>query len=79
MASEIRLAEFKRMFERYGVEFLPGGKHTKMRRIIGGDVYTFPLPTVSGRFVKSVYVEKARMRFKLTEDDGVSDVEFYRA
>ena len=30
-----------------------------------------------GREVKHVYVKAARRRFKLTEDDGVRDAEFF--
>ncbi len=78
MASDIRLSDFKRKFETYGVSIVPGGKHLKMRKVIDGVVYTFPLPTIHGRLVKAVYIEKARARFKLTPDDGVSDEEFNR-
>lgn len=77
MGSPINLTEFRRRFCKYGVEFSSGGKHLKMRREIGGVVYTFPLPTMGGRRVKDIYEKKARRRFKLLPKDGVSNEDFY--
>lgn len=78
MPSDIPLHVFKRWFARYGVHFEPGGKHARLRGSVGGAVAIYPIPTIGGRKVKAIYVDKARKHFHLTPDDGVSDADFYR-
>lgn len=78
MPGEVPLHEFKRWFAKYGVELEFGGKHARLRGEVGGAHAIFPIPTVRGRKVKSVYVDKARKHFHLTPKDGVPDREFFR-
>lgn len=77
MPSDIRFDEFRRLFERHGVEFVPGGKHWKMRKVTEREVVSFPLATIGGRQVKQAYVKKARKAFSLTAEDGVNDEVFF--
>lgn len=83
MPSDVALADFKRWFAKYGLEFIGGGKHPiKMRGPIRGDndgaFATYPVPTRGGRFVKYLYVREGRKRFGLTPENGVSDEDFFR-
>ncbi len=77
MPSDIRFEEFRRLFERHGVEFIPGGKHWKMRMNTRAGVISFPLATLGGRYVKYGYLKKARMAFSLMPDDGIRDEDFF--
>lgn len=77
MAASMRLSAFKRKFASYGVSIERGAKHWKMYKEIDGSriVYIFAAQK-GGREVLDVYVKKARKRFKLRPEDGVSDHEF---
>ena len=79
MPGDMKLADFKRKFEKYGVRVFPGSKHWKMEKEIDGRLVVYVFATKSGRHVARVYVDKARKRFKLTPDDGVSNKEFNSA
>ena len=76
MPSDMKLADFIRKFEHYGVRVFPGSKHWKMEKVIEGRLAVYVFATRSGRRVARIYVDKARKRFKLTPDDGISDEEF---
>lgn len=77
MPSNIPLNDFRRWFARFGISIESGGKHLKMRGTRKGKEIVFPLPLVNGREVKHWVLGKARKRFFLTEDDGVTDKEFF--
>lgn len=48
-----------------------------MSKVVGGVEVAYTFATKRGRFVKYRYIELARKRFRLTEDDGVSDSAFF--
>ena len=77
MAASMRLSTFKRKFASYGVSIERGTKHWKMYKKIDGAkiVYIFAVQK-GGKEVLDVYVKKARRRFKLRPEDGVSNREF---
>lgn len=75
MPDKIRLTDFTRWFHRHGIEIVAGGKHLKMRGRVKGVEVTYPLPTLNGRYVKHLYLAKARKQFSLTADDGHPDEE----
>lgn len=77
MPSDIKLDVFRVWFAKYGIVILPGGKHLKMVKMDSVPKEHFPLPTVRGRYVKHVYLQKARKAFHLTPEDGVSDEDFF--
>lgn len=79
MGSEIRFADFKRKFAKFGVVIKPGGKHHIMTRSHEGAQLRYTVPTRSGRYVKDFYVAKARQALKLTPEYGISDEDFDNA
>lgn len=77
MASDIRLSDFIRWFERLGVTIVPSQSgHYLMKRILHGDAISYIFPTLKGRYVRHFYLSKARKALKLTKDDGVGDENF---
>lgn len=79
MGSPIPFKDFQRWFFRHGVEIVPSrGSHYKFSRVIGGVVLMTIVPVSGGRYVKDVYLNKARRALRLTPLDGVSDEEFYK-
>jgi hypothetical protein len=77
MPSDIRLTDFLRWFKRYGVVMTPGkGSHFIMTRVHDGVYFSYPVPTVNGRYVKFPYLAKARKALRLDAESGVSDEEF---
>lgn len=81
MPSDIRLRDFQRWFQRLGVriEMLQGkGSHFMMMHQIGDTEYAYPVPTIRGRYVKHLYLDKARKALKLTAADGVTDEVFFK-
>lgn len=75
----LKLRDLRKILTRYGVgENTSRGKgsHTVFFKRIGGGTYTYPVPT-SGQDVLACYAKGCRVKFKLTEADGVTDAEFY--
>jgi predicted RNA binding protein YcfA (HicA-like mRNA interferase family) len=54
------------------------GSHMIFYKRIDGATVTYPIPT-SSKDVLICYIRSCRKKFKLTEDDGVSDHDFYNA
>ena len=52
--------------------------HAKLEKVIAGKKVMYPV-AVNRKKVKYIYVKKARRRFKLLPEDGVSDEDFSRA
>lgn len=75
---EMAFHDFKRKFERFGVSVIHRTKHVMLERIIGGIRVCYPV-AVKRRKVADVYVRKARKRFKLRPEDGISNEEYDRA
>jgi hypothetical protein len=53
------------------------GGHLLFYKKMEGGVFTYPVPNESDALI--CYVRGCRKKFKLTEDDGVSDRDFYNA
>jgi len=51
------------------------GGHTAFLCEVEGNVELYPIP--KSREVENCYVKGVRRKFKLTEDDGISDQEFF--
>ena len=79
MGSDIPWHDFVRKFRAYGVSITKakGAPHYKMTKVIDGKTYIYPVPRKGGQRVRGIYVQKARKRFRLTPEHGVSDEEFY--
>ena len=77
MTSPIRFQDFSRRFRAYGVTVTKIAKssHVKMEKIIEGKLVLFYV-TVHKKKVDAVYMHKARRRFRLTRDCGVTDSDF---
>ncbi len=54
------------------------GSHRMLEKLIDGRIERFPVPchNENHELAKS-FIRAIRRRFKLTDDDGVSDTEFY--
>ena len=78
----MRLNDFRRKFKKFGVTVTnkktPGSHNLKLEKVIDGRTYMFPV-SVKGKHVHDVYVKKARRRFKLLPEDGVSNDDFRKA
>ncbi|HHN47091.1 MAG TPA: hypothetical protein ENN09_06585 [Planctomycetes bacterium] len=75
----IKRHDVVRLFERYGCKVFAGrgkGSHFCLIRQYGGGELSFPFPY--HREYGQDYIKPARRRLKLTEEDGISDDEFYR-
>ena len=75
----IKLKELRRILRRYGVDedtSLGKGSHTTFLKKMELGVVTYPVPTHS-REVLICYVRTCRKKFRLREEDGVTDQEFY--
>jgi len=81
LPSPLSFIDFKRKFERFGVSVSKSkGKasHIKMRKVIDGVVVPYTAVKHHNR-VDYCYVAKARRKFRLTEEDGVTDEDFKKA
>jgi hypothetical protein len=78
MGSEMAFHDFKRKFAYFGVAVGHGSKHVHMEKMIKGECVPYTV-VVHKNKVDAVYVSKARRRFGLRPEDGVSDEEFNRA
>jgi hypothetical protein len=79
MAGPLHYNDFIRKFRRYGVSVSRiGATHSKMEKYVEGKLRVF-IAVVHGNAVDPVYVSKARRRFKLRPEDGVSDRDFQEA
>jgi hypothetical protein len=75
----IKLSKLKSILRRYEVECDVArgkGSHLLFTRAMENGVFSYPVPT-HGKDVKVCYVTGCRKRFRLREEDGVSDKEFY--
>ena len=80
MGSDWRLKDFRRVFEHFGVRFsYTKHGHLKLEREVAGERLVYPVPTIKGRYVKALYVGKARKAMRLAARDGISKSEFNRA
>ena len=72
----IKFRRFTKLFRRYGIEVIAGGKH---QLLCSTDGRKFPVPArKESDDIERAYVDAARRKFQLTPDDGVSDEEFYQ-
>ena len=78
MGGEIAFHDFKRKFEHFGVNVSHGSKHVHLEKTIKGERVPYTV-AVKQHKVDDLYVHKARRRFKLLPEDGVSDEDFNRA
>lgn len=78
MAGPLKFGDFKRKFTKYGVSITVKGSHIRMEKRIGGVVCRY-VAVVHHNRVDPVYVAKARRRFKLLPQDGVTDRQFRKA
>ncbi|MHB1033496.1 MAG: hypothetical protein ACYC35_01770 [Pirellulales bacterium] len=75
----LKLNDLRRILRHFGVQEDPSrgkGSHTVFFKRFSDGVFTYPVPTADND-VKTCYVRGCRKRFRLTEEDGVSDNEFY--
>ena len=75
----LKQKQLRRALKSYGVNEDPSrgkGSHTLYYKVIDGGRYTYPVPTTREP-VLECYVKGARRKFRLTEQDGVSDDEFF--
>lgn len=75
----LKLRQLRRALKSYQVNEDPsGGKgsHTLFYKVIDGNRFTYPVPTTRDP-VLECYVKGARRKFRLTEQDGITDDEFF--
>jgi hypothetical protein len=75
----IKLRVLRKILRRYGVVEDPSmgdGSHTTFLKKMENGIFSYPVPTHSTD-VLVCYVRGLRKKFKLREEDGVSDAEFY--
>lgn len=72
----LKLRDLCKTLRRYGVWEQDGKKHKQFLREIGGCVFSYPVPR-HGNEVKQCYVAGVRKKLRLTQNDGISDEEFY--
>ena len=71
-----KLRDLKKILRRYGIQYGPGGRHMRFQDDTGKK---YPLPFTDGNDdVERDYVAGIRRKFGLTEEDGVSNEEFYK-
>lgn len=71
-------SDFERKMRHFGVEVIAptgGGSHFKLKKLIDRAWVIYPVARHNNR-IDNVYVVKARRRFRLRPEDGVSDAEF---
>lgn len=76
----LKLHDLRRILRSFGVEEDPSrgkGSHTMFFRQFPEGFQSYPVPT-HGSEVLRQYVAGCRKRFRLREQDGISDGEFYR-
>ena len=72
----VKLRTPKKLLSPYGISLEAGRKHLLF---VSPDGRKYPIPArKDGDDVERVYVNGIRRAFGLTEDDGVSDEEFYQ-
>ncbi len=72
----VKLRKLKKLLRPHGISLQSGGKHLLF---VSPDGRKYPIPAKKdGDDVERVYVNGIRRAFGLTEEDGVSDEEFYR-
>ena len=78
MASPAHFKDFKRWFTRQGVAIAQcaSASHHKMTKVIDGKMVIYII-AVHSNTVDPVYTRKARRRFRLLREDGVSDKDFF--
>ena len=77
MGSPMRLADFERRFRAYGVAIhRHRATHLVMKGIVAGETVVYVAVAKHGKTVDDIYVAKARRRFGLTPEKGVSNEEF---
>jgi hypothetical protein len=75
----LSLKNLRRALKAFGVQETPSrgkGSHTYFHKVIDDAEVGYPIPTNNDP-VLIAYVKGARRKFKLTEEDGVSDKDFY--
>ncbi len=75
----LKLRELKRILKRYGIvenSSLGKGSHTTFVQVLPTGTFTYPVPTTRNDIL-ICYIRGCRKKFGLTEEDGVSDKEFY--
>ena len=74
----LKFRRLKEIFARFGVQWDAGkgnGSHGSFYKSMDAGMFTYPVP--DQKDVLICYVRGCRKKFKLTDDDGVSDREFY--
>ncbi len=77
----IKMSELKSILGRYGVRYSAKrgkGSHLLFYRVMDGGTFTYPVPT-HNKDVNVAYVRGCRKKFRLRDEDGVTDKEFYGA
>jgi hypothetical protein len=68
-----KLRDLKKYLSQYGIKFGPGGKHPRFENASG---VKYPIPLKDE--LEREYVDALRRKFGLTEEDGVSNEDFYK-
>lgn len=75
----LKLKDLRRILKRYDVEEDSSrgkGSHTLFFKKFPEGVFSYPVPT-SRNDILACYVKNCRKKFRLTEQDGISDTDFY--
>ena len=76
----IKLRRLKQILAKFGIECSERrgkGSHCLFTKVIDGRPASYPIP--DGKDVLICYIRSCRKKFKLTEEDGVPDSQFYEA
>ena len=75
----LKLKTLRKRLRAFGVQEDPSrgkGSHTMFVKIFDDGTSTYPIPTTR-KDILACYVTGCRRVFRLTEEDGVSDADFY--
>lgn len=76
----LKLKDLSKKLRKYGVEedsSIGKGSHTTFLKKFPEGIFTFPIPTHGSDVVKVCYGKGCRRKFRLRDEDGISDKDFY--
>jgi hypothetical protein len=77
----LKLRDLRKILRRFDVAedtSRGSGSHTLFyKQFSDGTFFSYPIPTHGSDVVLVCYVKGCRKKFRLSQDDGVSDKEFY--
>lgn len=72
----VKLRQLKKLLSPYNITLRPGAKHLLF---VSADGTKYPIPARrDADDIERVYVDGIRRAFGLTEEDGISNEQFYR-